>query len=276
MKYNISVGLIARDKFSPAVRAVQSLVGQVTELDEIVVLDSGYPKTTLGAIQSYCTEARISLRIQATGRFANTNRAWNRFVSAANAKYVFCLENDVVLSPGSLTACVASIKQGFCDVAVPIVYEGDSAAMHFDPPVSRIEELPDGVHSTLKRRCKPNADRIGKSRLVSHLERHCYGMRRECAETLGPLDEKMYCRTDIDLSLACFRRALRIAVIDEAVARFYRQPELSVDREFFDYRWNLERVAFANQRLITKWNLVSYKTTINHAHRIRALLDAAS
>lgn len=97
-------------------------------------------------------------------------------------------------------------------------------------------------------------------------------MPRNAARRLGPLDQLMYCRTDIDLSLACHHATLAIGIPAKAAVLFVRAPALNIDRDFFDYRWNLDRVRFAHDRLIHKWSLVGYKTTIDHAHQMRSLL----
>jgi hypothetical protein len=45
-----------------------------------------------------------------------------------------------------------------------------------------------------------------------------------------------------------------IAIVDASVL-FTQARDLAMDRDFLDCRWNIERVAFANERLISKRQL---------------------
>jgi hypothetical protein len=271
---SVAVALIARDKFSPAPVSLESAYAQLPPRADVLVYDSGYPTPVLREMRGVADRAGRELRLRPTQRFANTNRVWNQFVGETDADVLVCLENDVAFHPGALTSLVRLLESGFCDVAVPVVHEGVRGVPHFDPVVSRLTDGPEGVTSELVRRPKNGLVSPGVLRTVDHLERHCFAMGAEAAVRLGTLDEQMYCRTDLDLSLACRSVGLSVAVTPNAEVIFRRDPELSVDRAFFDHRWNLDRVAFANARLISKWRLHGYKTTINHAHRIRRVLDA--
>jgi hypothetical protein len=270
----LSIALIARDKFSGAPRALRSVCEDLPPHGEIVVFDSGCPAVVRKEMSAIAAGCDAAVRWEQTERFANTNAVWNQFVSGSRGQYLMCLENDVALLPGCSAELLTMAASGYCDVAVPVVHEGEMGVAHFDPVVSELVDLGGGnVRSELLRRPKGDAVSPGIRRHAAHLERHCFLMSRESALRLGTLDELMYCRTDLDISLACRAAGLIIGITPRADVVFRRLPELEIDREFFDHRWNLERVASANARLIKKWKLVGYKTTINHAYRIRALLD---
>jgi hypothetical protein len=271
----LSIALIARDKFSGAARSLRSACEDLPPDSEIVVFDSGYPAVLREELAAIAANSGVPVVWRGTERFANTNLVWNQFVATTTAQHLMCLENDVALLPGCSMELLGLVASEFCDVAVPVVHEGEVGVPHFDPVSSEFVDLDgDQVRSDLLRRPKGDQVAPGVRRRVSHLERHCFLMSRSSAERLGRLDEQMYCRTDLDISLSCRQAGLSVGVTPKAGVVFRRAPDLAVDRDFFDYRWNLERVAFANSRLIEKWHLVGYKTTINHAHRIRALLDA--
>jgi hypothetical protein len=254
----LSVAIIPRDKYSTAERVLKPLTEQLSTSSEIIVVAESGP---------------VPVRFISAPRFANVNALWNRFVASTSAEMLICLENDVIPRGGCITGVLNALDTGLADVVVPVIYEEDGENLHFDPPRSEITECDGGVRSELVRRPKAGLKSPKADRLLAHLERHCFGMGAEAAHRLGPLDEEMYCRTDIDMSLACRAVGLSIGIAAGAEAVLQRAIDLSVDRDLFDFRWRIDRVADANARVIEKWSLVGFKTTINHAHRLRKWLE---
>lgn len=269
----LSVALIPRDKYSTAERVLKALTEELPADSEVVVFDNGYPSSVREAVNIVAKSGPVPARLVSVPRFTNVNALWNRFVALTPARVLVCLENDVIPRQGCIAGVVKALVSGLADVVVPVIYEEDGEHLHFDPPRSTITECDGGVRSDLVRRPKGELTSPRSDRPIAHLERHCFGMSAEAAQRLGPLDEDMYCRTDIDMSLACRAAGLSIGITAGAEAVLQRQIDLSVDRELFDFRWNLARVADANARIIEKWSLVDYKTTINHAHRLRKWLE---
>jgi GT2 family glycosyltransferase len=269
----LSVALIPRDKYSTAERVLKPLIEELPSATEVVVFDNGYPRPVRDALEVLAESGAAPARFVSMPRFANVNAVWNRFVASTSAETLVCLENDVIPRQGCIAGVVDALGRGLADVVVPVIYEEDGENLHFDPPRSEITECDGGLRSELVRRPKAGFESPKTDRPIAHLERHCFAMSAEAAQRLGPLDEEMYCRTDIDMSLACRAAGLSIGIAVNSEAVLQREIELSVDRDLFDFRWRLDRVADANARVIEKWSLVGYKTTINHAHRLRKWLD---
>jgi hypothetical protein len=240
----VSVGLIARDKFSGAPAALASALEDLPPNSEIVVFDAGYP-AELAARMREMGGDRVVWRT--TQRFANTNLVWNQFVATTRSRYLICLENDVTLRAGATAELTGMLASGYCDVAIPVVHEDEIGNPHFDP-------APQGVR-----------------RIVTHLERHCLATSRTTALRLGALDEQMLCRTDLDLGLTLQFAGLTVGVTPYAEAVFHRDQDVLVDREFFDYRWELTRVSAANDRVAAKWGF----DPAGEAYRMRAVLDGS-
>jgi hypothetical protein len=238
----LSIGLIARDKFSGAPTALAAALADLPPNSEIVVFDAGYPAAVAERLHEFGGDR---IRWQATERHANTNVVWNQFVATNQAEYLLCVENDVELRPGATAELVAMLASGYCDVAVPVVHEDEVGNPHFDP-------APTGVR-----------------RIVTHLERHCFAMSRATAGRLGELDEQMWCRTDLDLGLTLQLLGLAVGVTPNATAVFRRHQDPAVDRDFYDRRWDLARVAAANERVRAKWLI----EPAGDACRLRALLE---
>lgn len=274
MRY-LSIGIIARDKFSLAASAVKSLVGELPSNSIIYLFDAGYPKPILDEVADLAASFDLPLIIVKTARFANTNHVWNQFVSIADSEYLMQLENDVTIGHDCIQNSLACLKDGRCDVAVPIVYENTKTEIgipHFNPIKSDIRDLPDGGRVSILDRGRADIPPPAVPRLVKHLERHCFFMTTTSARRLGSLDEQMYCRTDYDMSIQCHAADLILKISNGSVT-FFQCPDMKFDRDFFGYRWNIERVAFANARLISKWRLQGFKTTITHAFDARKFLE---
>lgn len=238
----LSVGLVARDKFSGAPTALAAALADLPPNSEIVVFDAGYPAELADRLRA---QGGDRVRWQATQRHANTNLVWNQFVATTHSRHLMCVENDVELRPGATAELLAMLASGYCDVAVPVVHEDRVGNPHFDP-------APTGVRRT-----------------VTQLERHCFAATRATALRLGALDEQMLCRTDLDLGLTLQLHGLTVGVTPYAEAVFRRDQDPAVDREFFEHRWDLARVAAANERVRAKWRI----DPAGDACRLRALLE---
>jgi len=263
MNRPISAGLIVRDKFSTGPLAAAALADELPQGSELVLVDPGYPEELLEKIESVATGRGLNLRRVPSALSDSTNRSWNLFVEASSRPTLLAVENDVTLQPGGIHRLLAALDCGEFDIVVPVIYENNAATIHFDPPISRIEELPDGTRrSGLVRRPKPGYSRVAEVRRISHLEKHCFAMARRTADLLGPIDENMHCRTDIDLSLLCHVVGVRIGIVPEAGAVLHTALAVDVDEAAFRARWDLDAARRANARLVAKWNLVDYQSSV--------------
>ena len=202
-KSYLSIGIIARDKFSTVPSTLESLYENLPSniITEILIFDSGYPTSIIDKIKNIKERNRIvKLKIINIAKFSNTNYVWNKFVSITNSNYLMCIENDVFITPHCIEYCINAITRKFCEVAVPVVFEGTLGKPHFDPVVSEITgSKRKGFYSKLVRRPKNGLYSPKTDRKVAHLERHCFLMSKESAHKLGKLDELMYCRYEFCL-----------------------------------------------------------------------------
>jgi hypothetical protein len=273
---SVTVAVIPRDKFSVAPACVEALLEQLGDGHRLVVFDNGYPAAVREHLASLAADRSSSVELVDAAPMATTNELWNAFGAREDAETLVCVENDVIVGPGCLPAVLAALDSGLGQVVSPVILEGNGRDVHFDPPLSTITPCPGGLRSELVRRPKDGFPHVQGDRRVAHLERHLLAMASSTARRIGPLDEAMLCRTDIDLSLQCRAASVTIAVTTAATAMLVRDIDRTVDGELYDFRWRIDRVSAANARLIDKWSLVGYKTTVNHAHRLRARLDESA
>ncbi|MHB0929636.1 MAG: hypothetical protein ACYC3W_12170 [Candidatus Nanopelagicales bacterium] len=272
--HQLDIAIIARDKFSLVNNTLLSLVTELLPDTKVYLFDSGYPQAILQKSCKIAEAYGINLNIIQTERFANTNLVWNQFCRIATASFQMCLENDVVLTSGCIANTLNCLIEDRCDIAVPVVIENKLKQIcvpHFNPVFSDIVDLPDGSIESILNRGRSDEAPMPVPRTIKHLERHCFIITNSAAKKLGDLDEQMYCRTDYDMSIQAHVAGLVIRMPRASVI-FTQYPELAIDHQFFNYRWNIGRVAFANARLITKWKLKGFKTTIAHAYEARKQL----
>jgi hypothetical protein len=141
--------------------------------------------------------------------------------------------------------------------------------------VSRIDRVPGGVRSELVRRPQEGESQLDGVRHIAHLEKHCFLMSLATARRLAPLDEQMHCRTDIDASMHCWARDMRIGFTPDAHVSFSRSLDVTVDRHLFAHRWDTDATELANRRLMEKWHLVGYRSSITFARTMQAHLAAS-
>lgn len=270
----LSIALIARDKYSHSIESLTSILNSVDKSSTIYIFDSGYPKSIKDEILRITYLSENNVVIVPIGIYANTNVVWNLFIeSVKETEYVMCVENDVVVGINCISEIIDFLDQKRFDIAVPIVYEDVFSNIHFNPVVSEITRRSDGkIESFLDRGRTIDSNIVG-SRRVSHLERHCFAMSYDTALRLGKLDEEMWDRTDYDMSITCFVNDISIGIPERGYVIFKPDASLNIDHGFMDNRWNIGKVRRANERLIRKWNLHGFKTTIDHAYAIRKMLD---
>lgn len=273
MSPTLAIALIARDRYSTARAAVASACTATLSDTTVVLADAGYPADELAAIGEVVAGAGLTLEVLDVGRFATTNHAWNEVLRATSAERILYLENDVVLAPNALQGLLDAVDGLGADVAVAAIYEADGRSVHFLPTVSRIERLAGAGQRVHLDRGRIADRHPGPDPYRVHVfERHAFVMRRASAAAVGDLDELMFCRTDLDMSLACRACDLTVVVVPEARACL-QDTLAAVDRSFYDYRWDIHRVQRSNDRLICKWQLTGYKRTIDHAYSARRRLD---
>lgn len=270
----IAIGLIARDKVSHGPVTLATALAQAPENAHLHVIDVGYAGDIRAEMDRVAAGFPGRVAWVPAPRFANTNQQWNRFVESADAPFLLALENDVRLEPGCIDGLLAALAGGSWDVVLPVIHEATLGNVHYQPVVSEFVQHPDGrLESRVVRRPKPGYPRPEPvPNRVVHMEKHCFLTTSANARTLGPLDEQMHCRTDIDISLMCHARGLQIGVVPTCHAVFQKAPA-HADAELFGHRWDIECAVAANARLAAKWNLANYKPSIGFVTEMRQLLE---
>lgn len=272
-KPKLSVAFMPRDKYSIAIRSLESLVGQLPVPSQVVIFDTGYPEIVMDQLKEIvdCLEKDHIVNVITTNGFLNTNTLWNKFLLISESENLMCLENDVVVLPDCISYCLDNLESKKGHFIVPSVYEGSLKEIHFNPSVTQIIRLKGDMVRSYLDRGRRDENPMKNGRKINHIERHCFFTTKTIADLIGDFDEEMHCRTDFDLCLVAFKLNLDIYMPEPDLAGvvFHPKPNSDIDRDIFLKRWDVEKVRYSQNRLVEKHKLYRFKTSIEHVEEAR-------
>jgi len=257
MTPTITIGFSPRERFVTAAESLASLYDHTTLPFELLVVDAATPPRYLAQMQAVL-ERHANWRMLHADRHLLPAAAKNLVVAEATTDYVCLVENDNVFTDGWLEALLAACEEFPADVACPVIREGHGATEHFDHRLGSIarshgtrgtwEILPlSGPRNTVRERTR-----------VDLVEQHCLLFRRSVLERIGPFDDELNTRDEIDLSLALHHAGATVVLEPRAVVNYIPPSERPEDDElpFYAMRWDLDRAARSRDRIRRRWDLV--------------------
>lgn len=93
---------------------------------------------------------------------------------------------------------------------------------------------------------------------VDFVEQHCLLFRRSVFERIGPFDEELNTRDEIDLSLALHHAEATVVLEPRAVINYLPPSDRPEEDEldFYRMRWELDRATRSRERIRRRWDLV--------------------
>ncbi|MEM7359513.1 MAG: hypothetical protein AAF431_10480 [Pseudomonadota bacterium] len=271
----MKVFVIARDKYSTLPKMVEYLLSDWSPSLEIdlIILDNGYPREILDRAFSICESIGFN-RYQTFEfeKYANTNFMLDNIITNAVEHENFLLiENDCLFRSSQVKSLFESIVDTPYTYISPCILNPDNS-VHFRPAESSIYYSKEVVRFSLNRGRESEASQESSTRNLEQMdivERHCLLINPVLFRKIGKLDLMMNDRTDIDLSIQLKSCGGQSGVDYRLSAYFINEPDLTWDQDFLSDRWDIDKVAQAHARLLSKWNIKDYKNTINHAYEIR-------
>lgn len=201
-----TVVVTPRERFSYAVRSLESLRAHTREPHRLLYVDGGSPRPVARRIAAICAAAGYD-RIR-TERYLSPNEARNLALQRVRTRYVVFVDNDVIVTPGWLGALVACAEETGAAVVGPLYFIGPPGdeRIHMAGGEARIEVREDGRHLR-ERHCHQNL-RLAECpealvrRECELVEFHTMLVRTSVFEKTGPLDEGLLSsREHIDFCL---------------------------------------------------------------------------
>lgn len=258
----VTLVVVPRERFSCAQASLESLY-QHTEIPfNLVYVDGNSPKKLRHYLEQ---QAQIKgFELLHTDYYLYPNQARNLGLQHANTKYVVFVDNDVIVSPGWLTALVNCAEETSAAVVGPLMcqYEPIHQEVHFAGGESHVWVDKLGQRRLREKMChqgkKVTDIRTTLQRTPTELaEFHCVLVRRSIFEKIGWLDEAMlntkehldFCMTVRDAGETVYFEP------DSLVTYLPGPPQEWADVHYYMLRWSDRWTLDSLDHLRSKWNL---------------------
>jgi len=278
----VTIGFVAKEKFSLAARALETLLRNTPAPFQLVIVDCNVPRRYRVEMERVL-RGRSDVSVISVDRYLQPNQSKNLVIRNAEHELIALVENDTFVPPGWLEAMRDALEEyrGEC-VVFPGLFEGsiEDGRLHMDGKLGRIEKwTEDGV---VVREILPDPGmalryRDRSRRIIGATEIHVFLAHRRILERIGLLDENLTTREHFDLSLQLHEGGIPIVLEGAVQAIFYQAPPVHLDEwPFWYFVWSPAKAARTNAYLVKKWNLVNYPSSLGYARRQMWRVHAAS
>lgn len=257
----ITVAVVPRDRFSKTGLTIRRLIEGTPKPYRLVVVDAGSPKRYQREIDQ-AVAGHPDVEILRTGEQLDSNACKNWVVrETTDGEFLAFVENDNEVEPGWLELLVRACDEEGADVARPMIFERKlfRTYAHFDRRFGSIETIEEPTGKTYRihpRTQEVSKDAKAKRQLTTVLEVHCLLFRRSVFDKIGPFDERITTRQEVDLALQLYDAAVPIVFEPAARITYHRPPPVYRDeRDYFLTRWNLESGIRSHEIIQEKWPL---------------------
>ncbi|MEO0373583.1 MAG: glycosyltransferase [Cyanobacteria bacterium P01_A01_bin.17] len=258
----VTIVVVPRERFSCTQVSLDSIYDHTQLPFQLVYVDGNSPAKVRDYLEMRSQEKNFLL-LQ-TDHYLYPNQARNLGLAQVKTPYVVFIDNDVVVTPGWLTALFNCAAETGAAVVGPLMCQEEPVheVVHFAGGESHI-----WVDKLGRRRLREKMYDQGKqvdtvrqrlTRTKTELaEFHCVLVRRSIFEQTGPLDEAMF-NTKEHLDFCMLVRQLNESVYFEpdCLVTYVPGPPLErSDMHYYMLRWSDEWTLGSLKRLREKWDL---------------------
>ncbi len=278
-----TITIAPRERFSSIVESLDSAIATVRE-DVPIVLVEG------------CTPAEIRREIErrrkdrpfewvALDRYITPHEARNIALDYVKTEFIVFADNDMIYEPHWLAHLEANADRHKADAVAPLICIGPPMATkaHHAGGTLIVEDGKRRPQISEKHRHMNNPVAIvtDESAPVENevTEFHCFLARTEFVRGLGPLDERLITREQMDFALRAAMAGGRITFERQAVVTYAARTAVSQeDLPYFLFRWS-HQLAFQSVRAFQQtWGVELDEHNILRLwierHRLRAITSA--
>ncbi|MBL8012271.1 MAG: glycosyltransferase [Candidatus Omnitrophica bacterium] len=264
----VTIVVVPRDRFYFTQESLESLLEHTDYPYHLVYVDAGSPQHIRNYLQKKSAENQFELI--RSNHYLSPNRARNLGLSRVKTKYVVFLDNDVVVSPGWLTAMVDCVNETGCAAVCPLTCQDTPIHehIHYAGGEASIEEVQKAgvterrlVEKMYLQDKKVTQVRDQLRRVsIGFTEFHCFLVRTDVCNKVGGFDEAMTCTKEhIDFSLRVKDAGESIYFEPKSLVTFlthFSSPALaSWDVPFYMLRWSDAWEYGSLKHLSAKWRL---------------------
>jgi hypothetical protein len=252
---SITIGWFPREHFGLAEESLRRLF-EFTEIPfDLFVVDCKTPPEVWRELETILAN-RTNVTVIRRDEYLLPNQSRNLVAERATGDFLCLLENDVLVQTGWLPRLLAACEEFPADVAVPLIMED---GVHFDEQLGHVREVEGdatGKLEILPRDIPKDSDPGSDRRRVEFIEQHCVLFRRGVLERIGPYDEALSTRDEIDLSMALYQAGIPIVFEPASVIEYYSPWPLGPESiEYSNFKWDLDRGLVGCERIKERWNL---------------------
>jgi GT2 family glycosyltransferase len=257
----LAIGVVPRERYSIAARAIQSIF-EHTKLDfELIVVDNCTPSRYWSEIEGVLA-GHENVRIIRTDEVLMPSPCKQLIAEVCTQELICLTENDVIVTEGWLPPLIEALQERSADVVAPLVLEDSIDTAHGDMNVGRLSfrESDEGISLEIVPDVE-NSQELGQLEGISEVEvaeNHCLLFRTEVVCRLKPFEEPLSTREFIDSSLILKQAGARVVFQPASRVIFMSPPPVEPDEmRFYMDKWNLDRAAWSHERIKEKWGVVS-------------------
>lgn len=257
-----------RERFGVAVEALESIITETKGAYELIYLDGGSPKPMGRRLEALCR--RHGFKYQRFDRYLSPNEARNIGQRQAKTDYVVFIDNDVIVSPGWLSALEACAEETGAEVVAPLTCQRDPLHHEIHQAGGEFtDDLPGFFQRPAKERRITDVHLLqGKKRVDVELKRgetqccefHCALVRRDVFTRFGDLDEDlMATKEHIDFCMNIWAQDGRVMFEPASVVTYLfpnrERPMKMSDWPYFALRWSPRWQQASLDKFKSKWSL---------------------
>ncbi len=254
--------VVARERFSCAVVALEGLYRHTAEPFDLVYVDAGSPDYVRRELERLA--AVHGFRLVRHDGHLTPNEARNLGLTHARAhEYCVFMDNDVVVEPGWLAALERCAGETGAAIVGPLYLEGPADPPEIHMAGGRLEwsgagglRRLDESHGLAFTDYREARGRLQRER-CDYVEFHCMLVRRRELERLGGLDEALLCAPEhVDLALAVAAAGGAVYTEPAAVVTYLKYRDYAVsDLPYFRLRWGETRAREGFAHFAAKWDM---------------------
>ena len=271
---DVTIAVVPREQWGVVRASLESIFEHTPESFELIYVDGGSPPDASRWLRE--ESERRGFRLLRSDGYLTPNQARNWALRHAHGRYIVFVDNDLIVSPGWLSAMITCAEETGAWAVGPLYLEGDPTddVIHMAGGWFELAGVAPERSFTTKHLFQGEHLRDRPAPLsrdtCDFVEFHCMLVPREVFDRLGDLDEALLnTREHLDLCLQIREAGGEVFFEPAAVVTYKAPPPLErTDLAYFLTRWSEEWTRRSLERFVEKWGIA--QSYLERAHIARA------